>query len=250
MAVTLPAIAAVIAAGFLAGAINTIVGSGSLITFPTLLAVGFPPVVANVSNTVGLVFGSVSGVVGYRRELRTQTRRALLLAPATVAGAIVGAALLLVLPQRVFQSVVVVLIAIAVLLVLVQPRLSGHVGPRLAGRTGAIALPIGILLTAIYGGYFGAAQGVILISLLSIALTDPLQELNALKNVLAAIVNGVAAVYFLVFAKVAWEPAVLIAVSSVAGGQAGAILGRRLSPLVLRGVIVSAGIAAIVKLLV
>ena len=247
---TLAAGAAIVAAGFGAGAINTIVGSGSLITFPTLLALGYPPVVANVSNTVGLVFGSAGGVVGYRRELAGQGRRMLWLAFPTAAGAILGAFLLLLLPQEVFKGVVPVLIAIAIVLVLVQPRLSRHVkGAGEGGWAARVLLPIGTFLTAIYGGYFGAAQGVILMSVFMILIDDSLQRLNALKNVFAAVVNGIAAVYFVVFARVSWEPALLIAISSVAGSQVGALAGRRLSPTLLRSVIVAAGVGGLIKLL-
>ena len=206
--------------------------------------------VANVSNTVGLVFGSAGGVVGYRRELAGQGRRMLWLAVPTAAGAILGAFLLLVLPQDVFKGVVPVLIAIAIVLVLIQPRLSRHIN---AGDEGGwvagVLLPIGTFLTAIYGGYFGAAQGVILMSVFMILIDDSLQRLNALKNVFAAVVNGIAAVYFVIFASVSWEPALLIAVSSVAGSQVGALVGRRLSPTLLRAVVVAAGVAGLIKLL-
>jgi uncharacterized protein len=247
---TFAAMAAIFAAGFAAGAINTIVGSGSLITFPTLLALGYPPVVANVSNTVGLVFGSVGGVFGYRKELAGQGRRLLWLAVPTATGAIVGAYLLLVLPQRVFKNVVPVLIAIAIILVLVQPILSRRVDhPSGGGPARKVLLAAGTFGTAVYGGYFGAAQGVILMSILMILVDDSMQRLNALKNVFAAVVNGIAAVYFVLVASVAWEPAILIAVSSVVGSQVGALAGRRLSPLVLRGVIVAAGAVGLVKLL-
>lgn len=239
---------AILVAGFLAGAINTIVGSGSLITFPTLLAVGLPPVVANVSNTVGLVAGSASGVVGYRRELVGQGRRTIWLCFPAALGSALGAALLLVLPQRVFHFVVPILIAVAVVLVIAQPRLTRHLGQS-EGRVTRLVRPAAVFLTAIYGGYFGAAQGVILISLLSLLIDDTLQRLNGLKNVLAAVVNTVAAAYFVVAAHVDWQAALLIAISSVVGAQAGAIVGRRLPSTVLRGVIVTGGIAAIVKLL-
>jgi uncharacterized membrane protein YfcA len=237
-------------AGFLAGAINAIVGSGSLITFPALLAIGLPPVTANVTNTVGIVFGSVSAVVGYRRELRPQLRRALWLSIPTVFGAALGATLLLRLPQRVFGFVVPVLVAFAVLMVIFQPRLSRRLAddgtPPPWGR---YAVPVGIFLTAIYGGYFGAAQGVILMGLLTVLLSEPIQELNAVKNVVAGVANLVAALIFVAVAHVAWEAAGVIAISSVLGGQAGSAVGRRLNPLLLRMVIVAAGLAALVKLL-
>ncbi|HEY1455983.1 MAG TPA: sulfite exporter TauE/SafE family protein [Candidatus Dormibacteraeota bacterium] len=242
-------VAAILAAGFIAGLVNAVVGSGSLLTFPVLLGFGYTPVVANVSNTVGMAFGNVSGVVGYRRELAGQRATVQSLAAPAAIGAITGALLLLALPAVVFHSVVPVLILIAVALVIAQPRLTLMLEQHRERAYGTWALKAGVFLTAIYGGYFGAAQGVILIGLLGPLLNEGLQRVNALKNVLAAIVNGVAAVVFVLFAHVAWAPAVLLALSSVAGGQAGAAVGRRLPPNVLRVVIVVAGLAAVVKLL-
>ena len=241
-------IAAILGAGLAAGTVNAIVGSGSLITFPVLLAVGYAPVVANVTNTVGMAFGNVSGVVGYRRELAGQRRRALILAIPSALGGLAGAILLLALPASVFHRVVPVLVLLAVALVVVQPRLTAYLERYRDRGYSAWALRVGVFLTAIYGGYFGAAQGVILIGLLAVFLVDDLQRLNGLKNVLAAVVNGVAAVLFVLVAHVAWEPAVLLAVSSVAGGQLGAAVGRRLPPNVLRAAIVAGGLAAVVKL--
>jgi uncharacterized protein len=241
---------AVLAAGVFAGAINTLVGSGTLVTFPVLLAVGYGPVTANVSNTLGLVPGSVSGAIGYRAELAGQRNRIVALGTASLLGGITGAVLLLSLPSEVFDAVVPVLIALALVLVIAQPRLARALAAR-RGRVrphGGPLLWSGVFGTGIYGGYFGAAQGIILLALCGIAIPEDLQRLNALKNVLAALVNGVAAVVFVFFATVAWLPALLLAVGSAAGGQLGARIGRRLSPAVLRGVIVVVGIAAIVQL--
>jgi len=241
---------AIAAAGVAAGAINTIVGSGSLITFPTLLAVGYSPVVANVSNTVGLVPGSVSGAVGYREELRGQLRRVLRLLPPAVLGAALGALLLLAVPGA-FGSVVPILILFAVGLVIVQPRIAQWRADR--GRVSEHPGPLlyaGVFLTAIYGGYFGAAQGVILLALLSISLDDDLQRLNGVKNVLAAVVNFVAAIYFIASTHVAWGAAAILVVSSTVGGQVGAKLGRRIPSQVLRAVIVVVGTAVAIKLLI
>ncbi|HTE59015.1 MAG TPA: sulfite exporter TauE/SafE family protein [Solirubrobacteraceae bacterium] len=242
---------AVLAAGVFAGAINTVVGSGTLVTFPVLLAVGYGPVTANVSNTVGLVPGSISGAIGYRAELAGQHRRIVALGSASLLGGIAGAVLLLSLPSAVFDAVVPALIALALVLVVVQPRLARALAARReeVRPHGGPALWSGVFGTGIYGGYFGAAQGIILLALLGIALPEDLQRLNALKNVLAALINGVAAVVFLCFASVAWQPALLLAVGSTAGGQLGARIGRRLSPAVLRGVIVVVGVAAIAQLL-
>ena len=235
---------AVAGAGVVAGAINAIVGSGSLVTFPTLLAVGYPPVVANVSNTVGLVFGSVSGAWGYRRELRGQGRRVATLAAGSAVGALVGGILLLALPDSVFDAVVPLLILLAVALMAFKPTPSAEHAPARdhTGRATAATF-----LTGIYGGYFGAAQGVILLSVLRLAFPDDLQRLNAVKNVLAGVANGVAAVLFVAVAHVAWGAAALIAGGSVLGGVVGANLGRRLPEVWLRrAVIVGGTIVAIV----
>ncbi len=241
----------VLAAGVFAGAINTVVGSGTLVTFPVLLAVGYGPVTANVSNTLGLVPGSISGAIGYRAELAGQRRRIVALGSASVLGGIVGAVLLLSLPGEAFEAIVPVLIALALVLVVVQPRLARALAARRdqVRPHGGPPLWTGVFGTGIYGGYFGAAQGIILLAICGIALPEDMQRLNALKNVLAGMVNGVAAVVFIFFATVAWLPALLLAIGSGAGGQIGARIGRRLPPAVLRGVIVVVGLAAIAQLL-
>ncbi|MFF7334503.1 sulfite exporter TauE/SafE family protein [Streptomyces sp. NPDC090306] len=244
---------AVLAAGVGAGTINAVVGSGTLLTFPVLLAVGVPPVTANVSNTLGLVPGSVSAVVAYRRELTGLRPLLLRLGAAALAGGSVGAVLLLVLPQKVFSAIVPVFIALALVLVVLQPRVARRVAAANGGAGGAPGGPVlgaGVFATGIYGGYFGAAQGVLLLGLLGVFLRQDLQRINAVKNVLALLVNAVAAVVFLFVAHFDWRAVLLIACGSVLGGQAGARLGRRLSPAVLRGVIVVVGLAAIVQLLV
>ncbi len=247
--------AAVLLAGVAAGTINTVVGSGTLITFPTLLAMGVPPVTANVSNTVGLVPGSISGAVGYRRQLDGQRHRLVRLGTASLLGGLLGGVLLLKLPAAVFSAVVPVLIALGCVLVIFQPMISRRVSAR-AARRGGLSEHGGtwvwglVFLTGVYGGYFGAAQGVLLMAVLGIGLEETMQRNNATKNVLAAIVNGVAAVLFLFVAHVDWRAAVLIAVGATIGGQVGARIGRRLPPLVLRIVIVAVGVLALVKLLV
>jgi uncharacterized membrane protein YfcA len=239
----------ILGAGLIAGMVNAVVGSGSLLTFPALLAAGYSPVVANVSNSVGLVLGNVSGVVGYRRELAGQERRAAQLAIPAALGSLVGATLLLALPASVFHRVVPALVLLAVVLVIVQPRLSSALARYRDNAAGWWGLRIGVALTAIYGGYFGAAMGVLLIGVLSVFLKDDLQRINALKNVMATVINAVAAVVFVVFAHVAWVAAALIAVSSIVGGLLGAAVGRRLHPNLLRALIVVGGLAAFVKLL-
>jgi uncharacterized protein len=239
---------ALLAVGLVAGVINAIVGSGSLLTFPTLLAIGYPPVVANVTNTVGLVLGNVSGVIGYRRELAGQRGRIIELAGFAVAGGLVGAVLLLALPQSVFRRVVPVLILIAVALVIVQPWLSAYMARHREKAGSSWALRGAVTATSVYGGYFGAAMGVIYIAIFSVFIEDDLQRMNALKNVISSIVNGVAAVVFVFFAHVEWPAVALLAASGVVGGQLGAVIGRRLPDGVLRVVIIIAGLAAVVKL--
>ena len=237
---------AIFAAGLAAGTINTVVGSGSLITFPTLIALGYPPVLANVSNNIGLVPGGLSGVYGYRRELAGQRDRLLRLAPASAAGGVAGAVLLLVLPGTVFKRVVIVLIVLALVLVVIQPRLARQLGTRRGA--GGSALLVCVFAVGIYGGYFGAAQGIILIALLAIFVADDLQRLNATKNVLASTVNAVASVVFIIATDVDWKIVGITAVGSVIGGQVGARFGRRLDQRALRGLIVVVGIVAIVRL--
>lgn len=246
-----PAALAILAAGLAAGTINTIVGSGSLITFPTLLALGYEPVVANVSNTLGLVPGSVSGAIGYRRELAGQWPRVRVLSAASLTGGLAGGLLLLALPASVFETVVPVLILVACVLVAFQPRLAARLaaGDRPARAHGGPWLFVAVFATGVYGGYFGAAQGVILIALLGIFIDDGLQRLNGLKNVLAALVNGIAAVLFIVFADVDWAVAGLLAAGAVCGGQLGARIGRRIPAGWLRAVIVVVGVAVAVRLL-
>ena len=242
---------AIFVAGIGAGTINTIVGSGTLITFPTLLAIGYPPVLANVSNTVGLVPGSVSGAFGYRRELEGQRSRLIRLGSASLLGGIAGAFLLLRLPESAFRAIVPVLVAMGCVLVVVQPWIATHVTPReQAPAHGSAPVWVLVFLTGIYGGYFGAAQGVLLIAVMGIGMTETMQRINAAKNVLAGVVNGVAAVVFIAVSDVSWAAAGLIAVGSVIGGQLGATVGRRLPAPVFRGFVVVVGIVVVVKLVV
>ncbi|GAA3369655.1 sulfite exporter TauE/SafE family protein [Streptomyces sannanensis] len=244
----------VFAAGVGAGTINTIVGSGTLITFPVLLATGLPPITANVSNTLGLVPGSISGAIGYRRELQGQGRRVIRLGLTALIGGLAGAILLLALPSEAFDTIVPVLIGVALVLVLLQPRLARAVQRRREANgndvhpDGGAVLIVGLLLASAYGGYFGAAQGVLYLSLMGLLIHDTLQRINALKNILAAVVNGVAALFFLFVAEFDWTAVLLIAVGSTIGGQIGAKVGRRLPAPVLRGVIIAVGVLAIIQL--
>jgi uncharacterized protein len=245
---------AILAAGIGAGAINAVVGAGSLITFPTLLAFGFAPVVANVSNNVGLVPGNVSGAFGYRQELAGQRGRLIWLGLASAAGSLAGAILLLTLSPGAFQLIVPVLILIACVLVLVQPRLSSWVAARrkdsgASGDHGGPVLAAGIFLSGAYGGYFGAAQGVLVIGLLGTFVTESLQRVNAAKNILVMIVNAMAAVVFILFAHISWLVVLLIAIGSTIGGVLGARFGRRLPPVALRIIVVLIGLISSVKLI-
>ena len=248
-------VVAILLAGVAAGTINTVVGSGTLITFPTLLAFGVPPVTANVSNTIGLVPGSVSGAIGYRRELSGQRSRLLTLGAASLLGGTGGAVLLLVLPASAFDAIVPALIGLGVLLVVLGPSISRRVAARAERRGGlpdhgAWWVWPTVALAGVYGGYFGAAQGVLLMAILGIGVADSLQRHNATKNVLAGLVNAVAAVIFIVVAEVDWPVVGLIAAGSILGGQLGATVGRRLPPNVLRAVIVAVGATALVAFLV
>ena len=242
--------AAILLAGVGAGTINAVVGSGTLLTFPTLLAFGYPPVTANVSNTIGLVPGSVAGAWGYRRELAGQRERVLRLGVASLIGGATGGLLLLVLPAGAFEAIVPILIGIGVLLVVFGPRISRWVAEHHgdAGGEHWWVWPA-VLVTGVYGGYFGAAQGVLLMAVLGIGVADTLQRLNGAKNVLAAIVNAVAGVIFIFVADVDWGVVALIAAGSIVGGLLGSSLGRRLPPAVLRGVIEVVGVVALVVLL-
>ncbi len=243
---------AVVLAGVFAGGINTVVGSGTLVTFPVLLAIGYPPVVANVSNSLGLVPGSVSGAIGYRSELAGQRGRLLRLGVAALLGAVVGAFLLLVLPADAFETIVPALIVLALVLVVLQPWLARKLAAIQEDPHphGGLPLLLGIFGAGVYGGYFGAAMGIVMLALMGILMDETLHRINGVKNVLAALVNLTAGIVFVFVADVAWLVVVLLAAGSIVGGVLGARVGRRLPAAVLRGVIVVVGIAAIVQLAV
>ncbi len=250
---------AVAAAGLAAGAINAVVGSGTLVTFPVLLAVGLPPVTATISNSLGLVPGNLAGSLGYRRELAGQRRLLLRLLPASVLGALTGAFLLLHLPASSFEAIVPVLVGLAVVLVAVQPLVARALARRRAedepppgiGPGRLAALFAGAYATGSYGGYFAASQGVLQIGVFGLLLHESLQRLNAIKNVLTLAVNGVAAGAYIVVAtdRLDWRAAGLVAAGSLLGGYVGARFGRRLPSAVLRAAIVVLGCVAIAVLL-
>ena len=242
---------AIFVAGMAAGTINTVVGSGTLITFPTLLAFGYAPVTANVSNTIGLVPGSVSGALGYRRELNGQRERVLAFGAASLCGGVLGSILLLILPASAFKEIVPFFIALALVLIVLQTQINRTLGNRRRGHgegvgPGALA---GAFCCGVYGGYFGAAQGILMLSILALGIDDGLQRLNALKVVTTGLTNLVAGIVFVIAAHVAWDVAGLIACGSVIGGVLGARYGRRLHPNVLKALIIVVGITAIVRLI-
>jgi uncharacterized protein len=247
---------AVFAAAVSAGAINAVVGTGTLITFPVLLAVGLPAVTATVSNALGMIPGSAAGAIGYRKELSGQRRRILKLSVGALIGGLVGATLLLALPASAFEKIVPALVGLALVLVALQPLISKRVRRHRepmrnssARRDGGSLLFTGLTLASVYGGYFAAAQGIIYMALMGMLLDEPLQRLNAIKNLLVAIVNAVAAVFFLFVADFDWTAVILISAGSAIGGRLGAGVGRRFSPAVLRSVIVTIGTVAVVQLL-
>lgn len=242
-------------AGIAAGTINTIVGSGSLITFPTLLFLGYPPIPANISNNIALLGGGITGTWGYRRELAGTGRVLRRLAPMSIVGGISGALLLLWLPAGAFRAIVPVLIAFGLVLVIFGPRISAWSAQRhddIEGREPAWQAPTltgATFVAGVYGGYFGAAQGVILLGLLSALGRGTLQTLNACKNVLAFLVNLVAGITFAITAwdQIRWEAVALVGLGSLIGGVIGAGVGRRLPAQILRAVIVVVGVVGIVK---
>jgi uncharacterized membrane protein YfcA len=241
-------------AGLWAGTINAVVGSGTLVTFPVLIALGVAPVVASMSNAMGLVAGTAAGAFGYRRELAGRGRQVLRLLPASVLGGITGAWLLLHLPEQVFHYVAPVLLVLALLMVVFQPRLQDWVRNREANPEHAvrdkrhgILLVVLVYLAGVYGGYFVAAQGILLVGILGVFLTGTIQNANAMKNILVLAVNVVAACSYLLFAfgRIEWSVVAVIAVSSLIGGLVGSKVGRRLRPVALRIVIFALGIVAL-----
>jgi len=258
------------AAGFAAGMINVVVGSGTLITFPILVLLGYPPLVANVSNNLGLVAGGVAGTIGYRREIAAHRGFAFALLPVALAGGLAGASLLLVLPSSAFQAIVPVLILVGIILVAVGPWIQRRITsrPATSGEADAQARPtaeagipggpgrrvgimVSIFILGVYGGYFGAAQGILVVGALGILTTVSLGSLNAVKNLLVTGVNLMASIIFILFARdsIDWAVVGLITVGAGLGGLLGARVGRRLPPTLLRVIIVTVGVVALVNLL-
>src|SRR4051795_8760341 len=236
-------------AGLVAGAVNAVAGGGSLISFPALLAVGYPSVPANVTNNVALLPGYVGGTVAYRRELSGQGRRARRLGATSAAGGLAGAVLLDVSPPGVFEAIVPFLILLSCALLVAQPAAARAVERRgHRGRPGVVHA--GTFLAAVYGGYFGAGLGIMLLAVLGAFLPDDLQRLNALKGLLSLVISAVAVVYFALFGPVAWAAAAVMAVASLVGGQSGVRIARRLSATALRWLVVVFGTGVAIVLLV
>ncbi|MGH3561790.1 MAG: sulfite exporter TauE/SafE family protein [Mycobacterium sp.] len=250
----------IVLAGVGAGAVNSLVGSGTLITFPTLVTLGFPPLTATISNSVGLVAGGVSGTWVYRRELRGQWDRLRWQIPGSLIGAVFGAWLLLHLPEQVFNRVVPLLLLGALVLVVIGPKIQAA-AQRRAEQTGRsvdhlsgtrlAALTMGTFAVGVYGGYFAAAQGIMLIGVMGVLLPESMQRMNAAKNLLVLMVNLVAAAAYTLtaFDRISWPAAGLIAIGSLVGGFLGGHYGRRLSPNALRAVIIVVGLIGLYRLL-
>lgn len=247
---------AIFLAGFWAGMINVVVGSGTLVTFPVLLLFGYAPLTANISNNIGLVAGGLSGTWGYRKELAPNKEMIKRLLPASAIGGLAGALLLLTLPPSAFGTIVPVLIVLGILMVAFGPVLQRRMAlRRFTGEDpgpsrSAVGLIVGIFVLGMYGGYFGAAQGILIVGLMGIMTTVALQQINAVKNVLTTAVNGIAAVTFMIVAwhYIDWKVTALIAAGSLLGGLVGAKFGRKLPPMALRATIVIVGTAALVKM--
>ncbi|MDX6677770.1 MAG: uncharacterized protein QOE31_1822 [Solirubrobacteraceae bacterium] len=237
------------AAGCAAGAINAVAGGGSLISFPALLAAGYPSIAANVTNSVALLPGYVGGSLAYRAQLAGQRERIRALAPTAVLGAAAGAALLLVSPATLFEALVPWLILAACLLLALQPRAAviaqRH---RERGRSGR-TLHAGLFVATLYGGYFGAGLGIVLLALLGVLLPDGLQRLNALKGVLSLLVAVVSAVGFVAFGPVAWDAALIVGAACLFGGVAGARVAQRLPAPLLRGLVIAFGVAVAIAIM-
>ena len=241
-----------VVSGLLAGAINAVAGGGSLVSFPALLAIGLPPLTANVTNSVAVWPGYVGTCYGYRRELRAQQSRLLALTPAALLGGAVGCLLLLVTSPNTFERIVPFLVLSGSLLLAVQGRVTDWVR-RLPGGASGVRSPLlqaGIGLGAVYGAYFGGGLGVVLLVVLGLFLADDLQHLNGLKSALSLIINAVALVVFSLFGPVDWASVAVLAPAALAGGYLGATVARRLAPEKLRTAVVVFGLAVGAVLLV
>jgi uncharacterized protein len=237
-------------AGFGAGMFNGIAGGGTLVAFPALLAVGYPALTANVTTTIGIWPGYLGGAAGFRREIADQRDRFVSVAPLTVAGALLGAVLLLTTPSSTFTRLAPWLVLFATALFALGPLIARWLGYEHAGRRRPVALGAGLFLAALYGGYFGAAMGVIILAVLGLTLPDTLVRASGIRAVLSVLANAVAAIVFIVHGHLQWTAAGLLAVGAVVGGYAGALLARKLPAAVVRVVVVGIGLATGIRLLV
>ncbi|HSK92213.1 MAG TPA: sulfite exporter TauE/SafE family protein [Euzebyales bacterium] len=246
-------IALLTVAAWLAGAVNAVAGGGSLISFPALLAVGYPAVTANITNTVALCPGYVGGTIGYRRELAGQRGRVVALGLTSAVGAVAGSWLLLVSSPEVFERIVPFLILAACALLALQRQLARvvqrHAGTSPEGLGQALPLHVFQFIGAVYGAYFGAGLGIMMLAVLSIFLADTLQRLNALKGVMSLVINVVGAVYFAIFADVVWFAVAIMATAALIGGRMGVALARRLNDQALRWMVVAFGVAVAIRLM-
>ncbi len=236
-------------AGFGAGVVNAVAGGGSLITFPALLAAGYPSITANVTNSIAVLPGYAGGSLAYRRELAGQGARIRSLAGTSVLGAATGAALLLVGPASVFEAIVPWLILAACGLLAVQPRIAA-VARRARHARSPLVLHAALFAATVYGGYFGAGLGILLLAILGVFVEDALQRLNALKGLLSLLVAVIAGIGFAIFGPIAWDAAAIIGLTSLLGGALGVSAARRLPAHVLRGVVIAYGAGVAIVLLV
>lgn len=237
-------------AGFGAGLINTMVGSGTLIIFPVLLLSGMTPIAANIATNIGLAPGSISAAVGYWSAVPPPPRRVFLLCCTAASAALGGVALLLFLPSGVFTNAAVVMIGIAVVLAILQVRLNRAFTSRRGTASGSLwHVGLSVFATSVYGAYFGAGQSTILFSIMAILMVESLQEVNALRNVLLAVDNTVAAVIYAFVVPVDWMTVLFVAIGATIGGQVGARISKKAPPRVLRAAVVVVGVAGIIELL-
>ncbi len=237
-----------LAAGTAGGIFSTVVAIASLVTYPTLLALGVPPLAANMTNTVALAFTGAGSVAGSRPELAGQGRRVLRLGLVTALGGGAGAAILLLTPAGTFTVVVPVLIAGASLVLLVQPRLTAAVAAREPGGRRRLVMGAALFAVAMYVGYFGAAAGVLLLVVLTAMISEPLVKINAIKNAVSGMANTMAAVCFAIWGDVRWNLVVPLAAGFLMGGWIGPKIARRVPAQAFRVLVSLAGFALAVKL--
>jgi uncharacterized protein len=240
--------ALLVLAGFGAGAFNGIAGGGTLISFPTLLALGYPALTANVTSTVGILSGYLSSIAGFRREVAAQKNRFRVLAPVTVAGAAIGAVLLLTTPSSAFTRLAPWLVLFATALFAIAPIVARRLS-RSGQQSHPLALAGGVFCASVYGGYFGAGVGIILLAIIGLTLPENLAHASGIRAILSVLANGIAAVVFVLHGGLAWAAAGWLALGCLVGGFVGAVFARRVPVTVLRVIIVAIGLATGIRLL-